>query len=72
MFTPYSKEDVKKKIYLSKSLQNEDFELLLLSKVLFDEDMLEKDVIFHWYDNRTSGVEGNNSSMWKNVKSFVE
>lgn len=89
----FSKEVAKKKIYLSKALQIEDSQLLLLNavdafckhasadavkevalvlKVLYDDDILEEDVIFHWYDNRTLGAEGNNSSMWKNIKPFVE
>lgn len=89
----FSKEATKRKIYLSKALQNEDSQLLLLNaidafckhasadavkevalvlKVLYDDDILEEDVIFQWYDNRTLGAEGNKSSMWKNVKPFVE
>lgn len=89
----FSREVVKKKMYLSQVLQNEDSQLLLLNavdafckhasadavkevalvlKVLYDEDMLEEDVIFGWYDNRDLGAEGNNSSMWKKVKPFVE
>lgn len=88
----FSKEVAKRKIYLSKVLQSEDSQLLLLNaidafskhasadavkevalvlKVLYDDDILEEDVIFQWYDNRTLGA-GNNSSMWKNVKPFVE
>lgn len=89
----FSKEVVKKKMYLSQALENEDSQLLLLNavdafckhasadavkevalvlKVLYDEDILEEDVIFGWYDNRGLGAEANNSSMWKKVKPFVE
>eukprot|EP01018_Ginkgo_biloba_P006123 Gb_38545 [translate_table: standard] len=47
-------------------------EVALVLKVLYDEDILEEDIIFKWYDNRSVGVEGKSSQMWKNVKPFVE
>eukprot|EP01018_Ginkgo_biloba_P031175 Gb_27919 [translate_table: standard] len=47
-------------------------EVALVLKVLYDEDILEEDYIFQWYDKNSAGAEGKMSQMWKNVKPFVE
>lgn len=44
-------------------------EVALVLKTLYDEDILEEDIIFQWYDK---GSTGNASQIWKNVKPFVE
>lgn len=86
----FSKEALMKKGYLSRVVQDENSQSMLLGaieafcnnaraeavkevslvlKVLYDEDILEEDIIFQWYDK---GSAGNTSQLWKTVKPFVE
>lgn len=86
----FSKEAAMKKGYLSRVVQDENSQSMLLGaieafcnharpeavkevalvlKVLYDEDILEEDIIFQWYDKSSVG---NTSQIWKNVKPFVE
>lgn len=45
-------------------------EVALVLKGLYDEDILEEDIIFQWYDKGSAG--NTTSQIWKNVKPFVE
>lgn len=45
-------------------------EVALVLKVLYDEDILEEDIIFQWYDKNSAG--NTSPQIWKNVKPFVE
>lgn len=86
----FSKEAVMKKGYLSRVVQDENSQSMLLGaieafcnharaeavkevalvlKFLYDEDILEEDIIFQWYDKSSAG---NTSQIWKSVKPFVE
>ncbi|CAL9241050.1 unnamed protein product [Arabidopsis halleri] len=46
-------------------------EVALVLKALYDQDIIEEEVVLDWYEKGLTGVD-KSSPVWKNVKPFVE
>ncbi|GLJ52815.1 hypothetical protein SUGI_1125220 [Cryptomeria japonica] len=47
-------------------------EVPLVLKFLYDEEILEEEIIYEWFDKGTTDAEKKALPIWKNVKPFVE